>query len=351
MATYDLTQGIPSNIEVGDILNCPYSGSAISLTLPKGSYRLECWGARGGGGIAEVRGKGGYAAGTLNLASSTEVYIYSGGSGSTTTRVVSKPGGFNGGGAGGGGNLSSSGGGGTDIRLLSDSLYNRVIVAGGGGGGCKVTASSTSAQGLGGYGGGMSGGSGKPTVVASSYSDYPGAGAKAYSGGSGGTGPENGRRGSFGIGGDGGGSTSTSEYANSGGGGGGWYGGGGGASAAYAPPSGSGGGGSGFTWRAYYSSYVPSNYALGEEYYLTDYEQLTGNSTIPTPSGDTATGWNSSGYARITVLSLDSLALPKFKMNGEWATVSSVSTKVTGEWLPVTDIKVKQNGEWINAGA
>ncbi|MBO7080165.1 MAG: hypothetical protein J6W64_10310 [Bacilli bacterium] len=45
MATRDLTAGIPSSINVGDILNCPYSGNVISLTLPAGKYKLECWGA------------------------------------------------------------------------------------------------------------------------------------------------------------------------------------------------------------------------------------------------------------------------------------------------------------------
>jgi hypothetical protein len=33
---YDLTSVIPKIIKTGDILNCPYSGSAKSITLPKG---------------------------------------------------------------------------------------------------------------------------------------------------------------------------------------------------------------------------------------------------------------------------------------------------------------------------
>ena len=41
MATYDLTSSIPSSssLRTGDILNCPYSGSAKSITLPKGTYK------------------------------------------------------------------------------------------------------------------------------------------------------------------------------------------------------------------------------------------------------------------------------------------------------------------------
>lgn len=36
MAIYDLTSSIPSasTIKTGDILNCPYSGNKITLTLP-----------------------------------------------------------------------------------------------------------------------------------------------------------------------------------------------------------------------------------------------------------------------------------------------------------------------------
>ena len=45
---YDLTSTTPTKIKTGDILNCPYSGSAKSITLPKGQYKLECWGAQGG---------------------------------------------------------------------------------------------------------------------------------------------------------------------------------------------------------------------------------------------------------------------------------------------------------------
>ncbi len=57
MATYDLTQSIPaaSALVAGDILNCPYSGSAKTIQLPSGRWKLQCWGAQGGGGAdAEV---------------------------------------------------------------------------------------------------------------------------------------------------------------------------------------------------------------------------------------------------------------------------------------------------------
>ena len=59
-----------SNIKTGDILNFDYTGAVQSITLPKGIYKLECWGAQGGysssnSGIeVGMGGKGGYSAGT-----------------------------------------------------------------------------------------------------------------------------------------------------------------------------------------------------------------------------------------------------------------------------------------------
>lgn len=43
MTTYDLTSSIPSSSSLlaGDILNCPYSGSNITITLPAGAYTFE----------------------------------------------------------------------------------------------------------------------------------------------------------------------------------------------------------------------------------------------------------------------------------------------------------------------
>ena len=57
MAVYDLTQSIPaaSALQYGDVLNCPYSGSAKTVQLPAGRWKLQCWGAQGGNGYdAEV---------------------------------------------------------------------------------------------------------------------------------------------------------------------------------------------------------------------------------------------------------------------------------------------------------
>lgn len=148
MATYDLTSSIPSSssLKTGDILNCPYSGTYKSITLPKGTYKLECWGAQGGIGSYSTNGqvgKGGYSYGTLVLSFSATVYLYVGGQGGTGS--TSATGGYNGGGAvtysGGTSNDCGGGGGASHIATssgllssLSSSASSILLVAGGGGG-------------------------------------------------------------------------------------------------------------------------------------------------------------------------------------------------------------------------
>lgn len=124
------------SIKVGDILNFAYTGAVQSITLPKGKFQLECWGAQGGYRSSNsYGGKGGKSYGILTLAKPTILYIYVGGSG----RTGGTSGGFN-----GGGSRSSyyGGGGASDIRIGTDSLYARVIVAGGGGSGFVWTGSN-----------------------------------------------------------------------------------------------------------------------------------------------------------------------------------------------------------------
>lgn len=100
-----------------------YTGGVQSKTLEKGKYKLEVWGAQGGGNEG---GKGGYSYGNINLTSKSTLNIYVGGQGGL------KSGGWNGGGTT---NTAGYGGGGaTDIRIGGTSLSSRIIVAGGGGG-------------------------------------------------------------------------------------------------------------------------------------------------------------------------------------------------------------------------
>lgn len=276
MATYDLTSSIPSSssLKTGDILNCPYSGTYKTITLPKGQYKLECWGAQGGYRNASTYGgKGGYSVGTITLITTTTMYLYSGGAGNTG----GVNGGFNGGGLRDGYN---GGGGASDIRITANDLQSRVIVAGGGGSDGAISKTGM-------YGGGTSGG-----TATQSFGSGGGGGTQT-AGGAGG----NNNSGSFGIGGKG--INYASGYGGAGGGG--WYGGGG----AYPDGSGDddrgGGGGSGFVWTG---SNAPNGYRLGSQYYLNNASTVAGNTSFVSPTGSSETGHSGNGYIRITIQSI-----------------------------------------------
>ena len=291
---YDLTVTTPTKIQTGDILNCPYSGSVKSITLPKGQYKLECWGAQGGSyNTAYPGGKGGYSAGTLILSNKTIFYLYVGGKGNSYNSSSSKgttAGGFNGGGTITSYGYRSSGGGGTDIRLKSDSLYARVIVAGGGGG-----ASPNYIAWPGGVGGGITGFGYNNSNT--SNTQYGGVGGTQTAGGAKGTATNYGANGSFGQGGNY--DTANSSYNSYGsGGGGGWYGGG--------SAAGIGGGGSGYMYTSSSASYYPSGCLLNPSYYLTNATTLAGNAAFTSPTGTSETGHTGNGYIRITVIDASS---------------------------------------------
>ena len=280
---YDLTSAIPNRIKTGDILNCPYSGSVKSITLPKGQYKLECWGAQGGNYSSYQGGYGGYSAGTLTLSKKTIIYLQTGGKGSDS----SINGGYNGGGKG----VSSGcgGGGASDIRIEQDSLYARVLVAGGGGG--SGITSGCSGKGA---GGGVSGLEGYQNTVSVTGSNRSGGGASQTEGGISWNSIAS-TKGSFGQGG------SAYQYS-CGGGGGGWYGGGG----AYDNDSDSdgrnGGGGSGYIYTSTSASTYPSGCLLNSQYYLENATTLAGNTAFTSPTGTSETGHTGNGYIRITVI-------------------------------------------------
>ena len=287
---YDLTSTIPKIIKTGDILNCPYSGSVKSITLPKGQYQLECWGAQGGTYSSYKGGPGGYSIGNIILTKKETLFFYTGGAGTTSTAA-----GFNGGGTG----ISNGkgGGGASDIRVGQDSLYARVIVAGGGGGAGVRSASANPA----GCGGGLYGGDGYYNNTTGSYttgsnrcggSASQTAGGKPWSTQSTGTG-------TFGQGGN------ASGYS-CGGGGGGWYGGGG----AYDNDSDSdgrwGGGGSGYVYTSSTASNYPSGCLLNSSYYLINAQTIAGNTAFTSPTGTSETGHTGNGYIRITAIEANS---------------------------------------------
>lgn len=304
MATYDLTQGIPSVIKKGDTLNCPYSGTYKTISLPAGQYKLECWGASGGyRSSSSYVGEGGFSKGTLTLLEDTDLYLYAGGSGNT--------GGTSGGWNGGGRRSSYPGGGGaSDIRINSTSLYARVIVAGGGGseggpskkggdGGGTSGQSASSGFGTGGYGGGPTGvtnSSWQTTSQSTSTTTQSG----AYAG--------------FGFGGNG------ISYASGhgGAGGGGWYGGAG------CYPDGSqdddkgGGGGSSYAYTSSTASQYPSGCLLNSNYYLTNIRLQQGGNGFD-------------GYVFIIVLKANENGV-YVKMNGNWIKATGVLSKVNNVW-------------------
>lgn len=281
-----------SNIKTGDILNFNYTGAVQSITLPKGTYKLECWGAQGGNrsqdsASATVTGSGlgGYSIGTLTLTQLTTCYIYVGGQGgmSSSTGNVKVEGGFNGGGFASHestGEPGNGGGGATDVRIAQDSLYARVIVAGGGGGSGEDNET-------GGYGGGETGGAGSGNTSLTQASQTSG-GTNSFG---------------FGLGGN--------TY-NGGAGGGGWY---GGASrysvSSYSTGSDSegGGGGSGYVYTSSTAKNYPSGCLLNSSYYLTDAQTIAGNTSFISPSGSSETGHSGNGYCRITVIECKNTAL------------------------------------------
>lgn len=296
-----------SNIKTGDILNFNYTGAVQSITLPKGTYKLECWGAQGGysssnSGIeVGMGGKGGYSAGTITLNQKTPIYIYAGGVGSISGNGKAD-GGFPNGGSSWASNTSEGAGGGggsSDIRIGTDSLHARVIVAGGGGGGGEDNET-------GGYGGGETGGTS----------------------GSGTPGSQTTPSGYFGIGGH-------TSY-DGGGGGGGWYGAcpAGGQTTPATSNSGSdtsgSPGGSGYVYTSSTAKNYPNGCLLNSTHYLTNAKTIAGNNSFISPTGSSETGHSGNGYCRITVIECNSTALYA-KVNNSLKKATSIYFKMNNK--------------------
>ncbi|HFL3570484.1 TPA: glycine rich domain-containing protein [Clostridioides difficile] len=249
--------------------NFDYIGAGKKVTLKPGKYKLECWGASGGGRFDEWTecAKGGYSKGELTLKKETILYVYAGESGYKKFSNLSDWAGFNGGGRGPNQGVdpkfTTCGGGATDIRLIGgvwndeQGLLSRIIVAGGGG---SIGTSSSSLIGLGGgFVGGMGVASGTTCTGGTQYEG----GVTVNSSGNG----------LFGKGGSG----------NVCAGGGGWFGGAGASSSAV------GGGGSGYVLTK--DSYKPKGYIPTSEYWLENVNSIAGDNTS-----------NAHGYAKITLL-------------------------------------------------
>ena len=311
-----------ADIKTGDILNYNYTGAVQTVTLPKGIYKLECWGAQGGYRSSATRGgHGGYSVGTLTLEANTQLFIYSGGSGNTG----GTSGGFNGGASR---TTYNGGGGGSDIRIGQDSLYARVIVAGGGG-------SDGASSKTGGYGGGETGG-----AATAGYGSGGGAGTQT-AGGAGGSS----HSGTFGVGGAG--THRKSGYGGSGGGG--WYGGGGCYPNIFGDDDKGGGGGSGYVYTASTASSYPSGCLLNSAYYLTEAQTIAGNASMPSTAGSTETGHQGNGYVRITVIKAQSVNIP-VNIGASWKDSEAIYVNIGGVWKQVEAAYVNINGTWKELG-
>ena len=232
------------------VWNYGSTGSQTFSVPYEGIYKIEGWGAAGGGDGGAIGAKGGYSTGETTFVESESISVYIGGVGLNGTNVV---GGFNGGGRSGVIGSSGSGGGATDFREGGIALSNRVLIAGGGGGAGNADGSTAL-----GHGGGATGINGNTSSTNRGTQS---------SGGTSGNG-----NGSLGVG--------ANHTVDGGGGGGGYYGGGAGNG------DHSGGGGSGY---------------IGG---VSSGQTIAGNTSMPNPAGGTMTGRSGSGYARITFISV-----------------------------------------------
>lgn len=298
-------------LPVGTTFDFPYKGEVQEVTLPKGTYKLECWGAQGGvceNNYSEPENKGGYSYGTLVLDTETTLYVFVGGQGKKSGN-----GGWNGGGYCDGYTeydntdtfgctWKASGGGATDICTVSSdmayvngrtnrsekSLLSRIIVAGGGGGTTYGRYYPTyqenddweSDWSFVQWGGGLEGNSEE----------------EGYGGGQFGTTLS----GYFGVGAN---NTNTHYMHSGGGGGGGWMGG----MTDWADDDlyyvRRSGGGSGWVNIPSSASNRPIGYNAPE---LESGNTIGGNTVFLSPDGVSETGHSGDGYARITVISASS---------------------------------------------
>lgn len=169
-------------------------GNYVKITLPKGKFKLECYGSKSKSGV-----KGGYSSGIYETKKVLDLYLYCGGSN-----------GYNGGGQNAGGATHIATKEGLLKERSKDYKTNLIMVAGGAGAGGN------------GVGGGLSGGNGGGDARGGGVQNTTISGSKTEAGG--GTQKEGGKGGTSTAG----GSTSSGKAGSFGQGGAGTYGGGGG---------------------------------------------------------------------------------------------------------------------------
>ena len=146
-----IVDSTPINYDGQVVYDFDYTGGEQTFIAPvSGTYRLETWGAQGGGVEATPGGLGGYSSGIINLETNNKIYINVGGKGEVSENVLNaiSIGGYNGGGNGLISNKDcdfyKSGSGGGATHMASDSgllntfenkKSNLLVVSSGGGGG------------------------------------------------------------------------------------------------------------------------------------------------------------------------------------------------------------------------
>lgn len=146
---------VPS-IEVGVSKEFVYKGQPEIFELTRGIYKIEAWGAEGGGvkNSAISGGRGGYVEALIEIREPSRLIdIRVGGKGgdagegnSGTASIVKTNGGYNGGGNGSG--VGGAGGGGaSEVRLGGEGAEFRIVSAAGGGGNTLSTDKSREADG------------------------------------------------------------------------------------------------------------------------------------------------------------------------------------------------------------
>jgi hypothetical protein len=289
-----------------------YTGNYQTFIVPvSGNYKIELWGASGGGTYDTTKGvslggNGAYTSGTVFVKKDTSLFIYVGQGGDlitsanvgTASLYTAR---WNGGGAGAQDTSESAdigehgfaGGGATDVRTSSGtwndttSLRSRIMVAAGGGGsGWSGNGSSDQYYAGGGGAGGALTGFGAPGATSST----PGTQSSGNM---------------FGIGGNGIFGTLPNNNGT-GGGGGGYYGGKQGLS--FAKPNSSGSGGSSFISGYSGCNAVDANgvHTGGPNhfsgYIFNNTQMLDGNTTMLSPTGVDEIGHTGNGYAKITYM-------------------------------------------------
>jgi hypothetical protein len=271
-----------------------YNGTewkTIGGDLVATQYKIQCWGAGGGGGTsggwsygAEGGGGGYIEADITGLTPGNTLYIRVGEGGLVNGTRMSYGGGGQANRAGGDNRYGSNGGGATGVFLGSVSHANTIIIAGGGGGG----GSSRNQEGnFGGAGGGPTGQDGF-----SPYDDkwqYRGRGGGASEGG------RNNQQGaSYAAQALEGGSAASNGYGGAGGGG--YY---GGSAGGYSEQHTMAGGGGG-------SGYANPTYCKAIRNLRGEYRMPAGAGELGYPGGSLSFGGNSNatagshGYCRIT---------------------------------------------------